>query len=707
MDIWKMNDLTQQDQQQRSLALDAHQSFIVQAPAGSGKTELIIQRILTLLVHVKRPEEILAITFTKKSASEMRARVLKALDHATHQPEPDKPHEKLTWKLATSVLKRDREQQWNLITNPNQLQIKTIDSFCSYLTGQLPLLSHFGSQPAIATYAQSLYRETVLEVLSHIEEDHPWSPSIARLLEHTDNDASKLADLLISMLQKRDQWQTLLFANQDMREDEWRHVLTQHITNVAVSHLRQAVSHFPQTQIQELLKLLRFAGNQPADLTPDSKMSVLHDIQHMPGHSAGDLSTWQLIADFLLTDSNEWRKKVMPKIGFPALKNLEKSEQPLYRVQQNKHAELVGTLKTTPRLHEILSTIRILPPIGYTDSQWLTLKDLLQVLKITLAQLRVTFQLHGQIDFIENAAAASHALGDDSNPTDLALSLDYKIRHILVDEFQDTSYSQYWLLEKLTYGWQKDDGRTLFVVGDPMQSIYRFRQAEVGIFIRMQNEGIGNLQLKPLRLTINFRSTTQIVEWNNQQFTTIFPRASDISNGAVEYSRSTANQSEASQNDSSVTLQGFLEGDKRVQACATVEYIQKTLAEFPHEKIAILVRSRPHLAAIIPALKSSNLRYNALEIDPLITRQCIQDCLALTRALIHPADRIAWLAVLRAPWCGLTLSDLLLLCNHNKSSLIWELLQSKDARARLSTDGQSRIQRVYPTLESAIKDRKS
>jgi ATP-dependent exoDNAse (exonuclease V) beta subunit len=238
-----------------------------------------------------------------------------------------------------------------------------------------------------------------------------------------------------------------------------------------------------------------------------------------------------------------------------------------------------------------------------------------------------------------------------------------------------------------------------------MQSIYRFRQAEVGIFIRMQDSGIGDLQLTPLRLAVNFRSTPEIVEWNNQQFSEIFPLTSDIATGAVEYSYSTANTTDQQQRDTHITLKGFLEGTADAQAHDVIHYIQETLANYPNEKIAILVRSRPHLTAIIPALKAADLRYNALEIDPLITRQCIQDCLALTRALIHPADRIAWLAVLRAPWCGLTLSDLLLLCQQNKSAMIWEQLQSSDARQAMSLDGQARIQRILPILEMAIKNR--
>lgn len=700
-----MNNSIQKDQSQRALALNPRQSFIVQAPAGSGKTELIIQRILTLLTQVKKPEEILAITFTKKSAHEMRSRVIKALDQAMHQPEPEKPHEKLTWKLADTVLKRDREFQWNLINNPNQLQIKTIDSFCSYLTGQLPLLSHFGSQPDIAVYSQYLYREAVLEVLAHVEQDNTWSPAISRLLEHTDNDANKLTDLLISMLQKRDQWQHLLFPKKDMTETEWRQLLSTQIANVVTVDIEYAAACFPEICADELLSLLRFAADNLANTAPASKIAGLRDITTMPQDRADDLDSWQAIAEFVLTDDNEWRKKVLPKIGFTALKNLEKSEVPFQRSQIQRHAALIDALSTYPELKPALAAIRILPPVGYTDLQWSTLKDLLEVLKLALAQLRVTFQLHGQIDFIENADAASQALGEEDNPTDLALSLDYQIKHILIDEFQDTSYSQYRLLEKLTFGWQHDDGRTLFVVGDPMQSIYRFRQAEVGIFIRMQEEGIGGLQLTPLRLEVNFRSTPQIVEWNNQQFSAIFPERSDIGTGAVEYSLSSANQTTSDDHRSKVTVKGFLEGQSKAQAQAVIEYIHETLKLYPDEQIAILVRSRPHLADIIPALKDAGLRFNALEIDPLITRQCIQDCLALTRALIHPADRVAWLALLRAPWCGLTLSDLLMLCSQNKSAMIWEQLKSADALQLLSADGQARIQRIMPILENAINNR--
>src|SRR3954470_2964472 len=98
------------DLPQRLRALDPRQSFIVQAPAGSGKTELLIQRYLVLLSVVEQPEEIAAITFTRKSAAEMRKRVLDALASAREEPRPDEPHRALTWDHARRALERDAEK---------------------------------------------------------------------------------------------------------------------------------------------------------------------------------------------------------------------------------------------------------------------------------------------------------------------------------------------------------------------------------------------------------------------------------------------------------------------------------------------------------------------------------------------------------------------------------------------------------------------
>ena len=112
---------TNSDSEQRALALDPSQSFIVQAPAGSGKTELLTRRFLRLLsIAEKAPEEILAITFTRKAAAEMRARIIKRLQQANTENQPTDLHELESWKLAREALVRDKQLGWHILDNPNR-----------------------------------------------------------------------------------------------------------------------------------------------------------------------------------------------------------------------------------------------------------------------------------------------------------------------------------------------------------------------------------------------------------------------------------------------------------------------------------------------------------------------------------------------------------------------------------------------------------
>ena len=142
-----LENLRGQDAAARRAALDPARSVIVQAPAGSGKTELLIQRYLALLARVDSPEEIIAITFTRKATAEMRARVLDALLRAENDTPPAKPHEFLTWRLARGARSHDSQARWNIAENPNRLRIQTIDSLCHWLTLQLPMLSGCAPKP--------------------------------------------------------------------------------------------------------------------------------------------------------------------------------------------------------------------------------------------------------------------------------------------------------------------------------------------------------------------------------------------------------------------------------------------------------------------------------------------------------------------------------------------------------------------------------
>jgi ATP-dependent helicase/nuclease subunit A len=187
-------------------ALDVGRSFIVQAPAGSGKTELLIQRYLALLATVDAPEEIAAITFTRKAAAEMAQRVLAALDLASVEVEPEEAHRALTWKLARAAAKRDAALGWEIAQNPSRLRMQTIDSLCASLTRQMPLVARFGAQPAVTEEADALYLEAACNTLALLEDKGSEADDVAMVLSHLDNNVPQVVGLLAAMLRKRDQW---------------------------------------------------------------------------------------------------------------------------------------------------------------------------------------------------------------------------------------------------------------------------------------------------------------------------------------------------------------------------------------------------------------------------------------------------------------------------------------------------------------------
>ena len=368
---------------------------------------------------------------------------------------------------------------------------------------------------------------------------------------------------------------------------------------------------------------------------------------------------------------------------------------------QGKHRkDQFQQVELSPPEAALLHNLRSLPPTRFDDRQWQVLAALFEVLPIAVVQLRLAFQRAGAVDFIEVAVAARTALGPSDAPSDLAYALDYRIQHWLVDEFQDTSHSQFALLEALTAEWQRDDGRTVFLVGDPMQSIYAFRQAEVGLFLQARHTGLGSLPLTPLQLTVNFRSQAGLVEWVNDSFADAFPPVEDVARGAVTFESSVAFH-EALE-DLAVAVHAFPGKNYALEAARVLEIIRQSRVEDPRGSIAVLVRTRSHLLDIVAHLQQAGIRYRAIDIDPLERRPVVQDLLALTRALQHTADRPAWLAILRAPWCGLKLADLLALAGADRNAAVWDLVRRPELQGQLDDEAQQRLARFIAVMERAL-----
>ncbi len=531
------------DEAQRKQAIDPSRSFIVEAPAGSGKTSLLVQRFLRLLSVVERPESVVAMTFTRKAAAEMRERVLGAMEAAESNAPLEGEYENRTRDLAQSALSRSQSRGWDLLTNTGRLQIQTIDSFCYMLVRQMPLTSGLGGLANVVDDAGTLYRQAARRTLSELAEFDDASRGLFRRLAlHFDNNMERLETQITRMLAKRDQWRV----------------------------------------------------------------------------RTGDLED-SLINDFC-------------------------------------------TLQH--RAHDTL----------------------LQV-----------FGEKGQVDFSEVTNAAIRALGSPEQPTDLLYWLDYRIEHLLVDEFQDTSRRQYELLQALSGQWSEGDGHTLFVVGDPMQSIYRFREAEVSLFLQCwEDKQLGSVRLKPLRLTSNFRSTPEIVDWTQSILAPIMCE-DDLAYGAVKLRPAMAVRAPSALMPKLIPLVG---DNGRNEAQAILDIIRRAPVR---SDIAILVRSRPQVATLLPVLREAGIAYEAIDIDGLKEEQHILDLISLTRAVLHMGDRISWLACLRAPWCGLTVADLAALAEGEPKRTILDLLSDPEKITALSSDGRVRSVRAQEILSAAVE----
>ncbi len=667
------------DVEARSTALDSTRSFCVSAPAGSGKTELLIQRFLALLATVERPEQVLAITFTRKAAAEMRGRIMQALADAQQDVLCAGEHARVTRALACEALAMDGKNDWQLLSNINRLNVKTIDSFCAGLTRQMPVLSRFGGQASATDDPEEMYYEAVRELFSVLDSNRPAAEDLAALLLHFDNNWDRLQALLVAMLARRDQWREYIGIAHTPEESE-RYL--QKVVRQLVVDLLSPLSARLSIYEPELFELLCYQARNLGIPAPAT----------FPAADPSGLAHWRQLLTLLLTKSGGWRSRVDKSMGFPA----GKGRADEYR---ERLTALIVELRELEGLHELLLDSSYLPDTDPDNQSWQLLIHLSRVLPLLAANLLLVFQSRGLVDHSQVALSALDALGDDEQPTELALRLDYTFEHILVDEFQDTAINQYELIRRLTRGWREHNEqsgnrlRTLFIVGDGMQSIYGFRDANVSLFLQARNHGFNGLQLEYLQLTSNFRSSTAVVDWVNDTFSSAFPEQDDVARGQVSFSKAQAVN--AGGVEAAVALHAF-RGERATQAEAEfiADAVRNALTEDPEASVAVLARTRSQLPPILEVLRKQQLDYAAQDIESLRDSPVIADLLILVRVLVNRFDRLAWLSLLRAPWCGLELQDLLLIGSYGDSpgeQPIARALADKPLRASLSDDGQSRL----------------
>lgn len=683
----------------RARAVNPAASYIVQAPAGSGKTSLLTDRIVALLATVERPEQIVAMTFTRKAAAEMHARVLEKLQMALSGHEPAEPNARQGWHLARAALEQDRRMGWNLLQQPSRLRIQTIDSFCASLVKSMPWFSALGGMPSISNNPQELYRQAAAKVIAMAGEE----PAVDELLKHLDLNVSLAIEAIAFMLAQRDQWLTQIHHIQDEQAAEQ---LASDLYDTIQQDLQTLMACMPTGWQHQLAAHARqaaavlheaYLSSASPDNTPSAVISLLDWEPGDLGDDPDDLPRWCGLAELLLTGDGALRKVLNANNGCPPK-------------TPHKQALLdwieTWRIGTTPAWVHRLHAVRTMPRTSFSDQQRKILNAQARVLWLAAAQLQLEFTERAEVDFIEVAQRATQALGSVDDPSDLLLKLDQQVSHLLIDEFQDTSKAQLELLETLVSGWQADDGRTLFIVGDPMQSIYRFRKAEVGLFLQVRDHGLGQIDLQSLTLTENFRSSGSVVQWVNDVFSRVLPDEDSQDMGAIRYSPSVAWHPPSDQ----PAVNWHLEIDDRCVEEKVVELARSAWISHPDsaKPVAILVKSRSHLGQVSLALRRAGLPTRAVDLEPLAERPVVMDLLALARALAHPADRASWIGVLRSAWCGLTLASLHHLLwkrpRHTVPDVLGDWLEDSQAQQALPTEQRSRLQFVAPVLLEALHD---
>jgi ATP-dependent helicase/nuclease subunit A len=704
------------DERAREYATDPRRSILLQAPAGSGKTTVLTQRLLRLLAEVNEPEEILAITFTRKAAAEMRARVLKAL-HG--EIDASSAQGRRLQGLAAAALERGKARGWNLAQDPGRLRIQTIDSFNFRLASQLPVTAKAGGGLTITDRPGELYHRAARATLVFAESDPELSADVEFLFERLDNHWRNVEELLANMLKERGHWLRFVLG---------------HEPQALCARINESLASIVRDHLVAACNRLSAALRAEAGALPQA--GVLES-------EPESLTAWQSLASLTLTQKGEWRKP----------RGITKALGPAYEAKAAKEAlrDYLERVSGVPGAREILLELSQLPAPELVESDAAAIMALSRVLRAAAIQLQTEFASDGRVDHTYIAGAARAALAEAGLPTDLALRTGLSLRHILVDEFQDTSLAQFDLVEALTAGWEEGDGRTLFVVGDPMQSIYQFREAEVGLFLRARASGIGSVRLEPLQLARNFRSVPRLIDWSNGAFSSLFPKSDDLRASAVAFTPSLAGRAPdapalagsgpvedtgmavaaatpapaapappaaaatasaapttaaaAAAAVESVELHLFPSELRDAETAAITERIARLRTQDPAATVAILVAARSHAASIMLALEARDVDAIGVDLVPLSDLSIVRDLVALLQALHHLGDRTAWLAVLRAPWCGLSLETLTALSQRADKQLPWEALADPARLKHIARDEVARLSRVRDVLASALQTR--
>ncbi len=634
--------------QQKALATDRNIS--VTAGAGSGKTTILVERYLNIILEEGVDvRAVLAITFTDKAAAEMTERVAQKIDRLLRDERHARQHQRLL----------------QLRERLNSAQISTIHAFAAKILREFAVAAEIDPDFSVLNeFTRTLFtREAIDEVFTRLNEQplqSPYSPEEWKeLLRQIPPD--QLKKILTVLLEHPYELAKLRQRFEKQSDEE----LGQYLQERFFELLSAAIDI--STFLEEILPLVReiIGNNEPSDELSDNArelMMILTAVDQAAGAGDRSLDLWQALMKLsarLSTNSHTAYRQISRVFG--------KFTHP-----QTESLVLQLSNRLLP-LHQFCSEVVSLPP-GKADRLFLeAFRKILFLEQLTREIYREKKEERGFLDFEDLQILALKLLQEHP---EIRHTLRNRYRYIMVDEFQDTNQLQWELISLLGSLDGELEEAKFFVVGDPKQSIYGFRNADVRVFRQVKTE-FAALQEKlgqesgNILLGDSFRFLPSINRFINLLFDKILgideqnpydvpyeplmTRRSVEDTGYIELAfldQEKLRESGLSQEDYlACTIRELLNSDVRV-------YRKTPLGErlYPIRPgdIAILIPRRNQLLELEFKLRKYGVPFKTIGGMGFYRRQEIHDVYHLLRLLTNPADNLALVAVLRSPFAGVS-----------------------------------------------------
>lgn len=672
---------------QQLSAANPNISVWVEASAGTGKTKVLSDRVLRILLNSDNPhpERILCLTYTKAGAVEMKSRIFERLSEWAVISEKKLeeniiklfPEGQLSFDEFSTYKERARTLFAVLLDTPGGIKIQTIHGFCQ------DLLSRFPIEAGVSPYFEVMESNEQSDILEQIRRD-------------------LLNDLELSAL--NDKAKYMMYITENMKEANFDKALQEIIENH--SKLQSIFNHYPNFD--------SFVQNLARRIGVDSDKLIIDHQTDFMNFLRGYLAT---IVDTLNhgTPAENETASLLNSI----IKNNFKAAD--FSLAQ----KLFLTGNKTPKIKGTKSSLAYNPDIAVTGQK---IADKLNSTLRLITKQRLFFasraifglahelfskydeykKQRAKLDYDDLIFYAGNLLADSSASDWVLYKLDGGIDHILVDEAQDTSPEQWKIIKSLSEEFfagegSKNEQRTIFVVGDRKQSIFSFQGADPQKMEDMSHYFQNKIHngFEKINLDVSFRSTSAVLDTVNKIFSQ--PEAADgvvAKNEKVNHLPYRVGEwgkveiwpliikDEAQNNDENDNEYSYLIQKKKTSpkyqlarqiALKIKDLMAKSLSTprpLRFGDFMILVQKRSHfMNEFIRACKESNVNVSGADRMNLLEQIAIQDLISLAEFLLLPNDDLSLAEVLKSPLFNLTDDDLFKLCWNRKNANLWSKLK--------------------------------